>query len=76
MTIARKLSNLFAEERRLEAQMVRLNGEIKALARDFWRERGYQVQPRREALEIAVREELAKIEPTPLEKFLDTGKAF
>lgn len=78
MTNAAHLSHLFAQERRLQQELRKVERQIKDERVTFCESLGYRVVLQREALEREVEAQLARssVEPTPLEQFLDTGKAF
>lgn len=78
MTTAQHLSHLFAEERRLQAMLRKVERQIKDERVTFCESLGYTTVLRREALEREVEAQLARssVQPTPLEQFLDTGRAF
>ena len=78
MSLALQLEALFAEERRIAAQAMRVDANIKELSYRFCEAKGYRVRLNRTALEREVREdaERERGEALPLERYLDTGRAF
>lgn len=77
MTNAQHLSHLFAQERRLQAELRKVERQIKDERVTFCESLGYRTVLRREDLERAVESELARgLSETPLEHAIATGKAF
>lgn len=78
MSLAIQLEALFAEERRIAAQAMRIENRIKELSFQYCESKGYRDRLHRANLEREVREdaERERGEVTPLERYLDTGRAF
>lgn len=78
MSLAIQLEALFAEEKRIAAQAMRIENRIKELSFQYCESKGYRARLHRANLEREVREdaERERGEATPLEHFLDTGSAF
>lgn len=78
MSLALQLEALFAEEKRIAAQAMRIENRIKELSFQYCESKGYRARLHRTNLEREVREdaERERGEATPLERYLDTGRAF
>lgn len=78
MSLALQLEAMFAEERRVAAQALRIEQRIKELSFQYCEHKGYRARLHRTNLEREVREdaERERGEITPLERYLDTGAAF
>lgn len=78
MSLALQLEALFAEEKRVQAQAMRIENRIKELSFQYCESKGYRARLHRTNLEREVREdaERERGEALPLEIAIATGRAF